>query len=302
MTTVVQPDTTRRFGSRVGAFISLTKPRIVELLLVETVPTMIVAKRGWPGIWLIVWTIVGGALAAGGAHAINMVVDRDIDALMERTRNRPMVTGVIQPAEAMIFAIVLEVVAFLLLWKMVNLYAAVLTASAMLFYVFVYTLWLKRRTEQNIVIGGAAGAVPVLVGWVAVTGELAWPPVILFAIIFIWTPPHFWALAIKYKDDYAAAEVPMLPVAHDIRAVGIKIMAYTLLLWGLTLAFSPIADMGAIYFVSAIVLGAAFVWYAAQVLKHGTPASAMKLFHWSITYVSLLFLAIAADQLYAAYA
>lgn len=297
MATVVQPESARRFGSRIGAFISLTKPRIVELLLVETVPTMIVAKRGWPGLWLIVATIIGGALAAGGAHAINMVVDRDIDALMERTRNRPMVTGLIQPAEAMVFAITLEVVAFAFLWWQVNLLSAVLTCSAMLFYVFVYTLWLKRRTEQNIVIGGAAGAVPVLVGWTAVTNSLDWPPLVLFAIIFVWTPPHFWALAIKYRDDYAAAEVPMMPVAHDIRAVGVKIMAYTLLLWALTLAFDPIADMGAIYLVSALVLGAVFTWYSGQVLREGTPAAAMKLFHWSITYVALLFLAIAVDQL-----
>jgi len=297
MTTVVEPVASRRSGSRVGAFISITKPRIVELLLVETVPTMIVAKRGWPGLWLVLVTIIGGALAAGGAHAINMVVDRDIDALMERTKDRPLVTGVIKPAEALVFAAVLEVAAFALLWWQVNLLSAVLATSAMLFYVFVYTLWLKRRSEQNIVIGGAAGAVPVLVGWAAVTGSLSWAPLVLFGIIFVWTPPHFWALAIKYKDDYAAAKVPMLPVTSDMRSVGIKIVAYTLLLWALTLAFDPIADMGAIYLVSALVLGAVFTWYAVQVLRTESPAVAMRLFGWSITYITLLFGAMALDQL-----
>jgi len=297
MTSVVEPVASRRSGSRVGAFISITKPRIVELLLVETVPTMIVAKRGWPGLWLVVVTVIGGALAAGGAHAINMVVDRDIDALMERTKDRPLVTGVIQPGEALLFAGVLEVAAFALLWWQVNLLSAVLATSAMLFYVFVYTLWLKRRSEQNIVIGGAAGAVPVLVGWAAVTGSLSWAPIVLFGIIFVWTPPHFWALAIKYKDDYAAAKVPMLPVTSDMRSVGIKIVAYTLLLWALTLAFDPIADMGAIYLVSALVLGAVFTWYAVQVLRTESPAVAMRLFGWSITYITLLFGAMALDQL-----
>jgi len=297
MTSVVEPVASRRSGSRIGAFISITKPRIVELLLVETVPTMIVAKRGWPGLWLVVVTVIGGALAAGGAHAINMVVDRDIDALMERTKDRPLVTGVIQPGEALIFAGILEVAAFALLWWQVNLLSAVLATSAMLFYVFVYTLWLKRRSEQNIVIGGAAGAVPVLVGWAAVTGSLSWAPIVLFGIIFVWTPPHFWALAIKYKDDYAAAKVPMLPVTSDMRSVGIKIVAYTLLLWALTLAFDPIADMGAIYLVSALVLGAVFTWYAVQVLRTESPAVAMRLFGWSITYITLLFGAMALDQL-----
>ena len=185
---------------------ALTKPRIIELLLITTLPTMIVAQRGLPPVWLMVATLLGGALAAGGANAINMVVDRDIDKLMHRTRNRPLVTGAITPRNALIFAIALEVVAFVELWAWVNLLSAVLAVSATLFYVFVYTLWLKRTSSQNIVIGGAAGAVPVLVGWAAVTDSLAWTPVVLFAIIFVWTPPHFWALAVKYKDDYQAGQ------------------------------------------------------------------------------------------------
>jgi len=299
MATALTPESRsvdRRLKSRILGFIALTKPRIIELLLVTTIPTMIVAANGWPGTWLVVATLVGGTAAAGGAHAINMVVDRDIDALMERTKNRPMVTGLIQPGEAMVFAITLEVAAFLFLWWQVNLLSAVLAVSATLFYVFVYTLWLKRTTERNIVIGGAAGAVPVLVGWSAVTNTLDWAPIVLFAIIFYWTPPHFWALAIKYKDEYQAADVPMLPSTTDIRTVGIKIMMYTLLLWGLTLIFGPVADMGLVYFISALVLGAVFVWHSAQVMRVASPKVAMRLFTWSITYITLLFGAMALDQ------
>ncbi|HEY6426190.1 MAG TPA: heme o synthase, partial [Acidimicrobiales bacterium] len=203
--------------STVGAYVALTKPRIIELLLVTTVPTMVVAQRGLPPLWLIVATVAGGALAAGGANAINMVVDRDIDRLMNRTKNRPLVTGAMSARAALVFALTLEVLAFVELWLAVNLLSAVLAISATLFYVFVYTLWLKRRSSQNIVIGGAAGAVPVLVGWAAVTDSLSWAPVVLFAIIFIWTPPHFWSLAVKYRDDYAAADVPMLPVVASMK-------------------------------------------------------------------------------------
>ena len=203
--------------STVGAYVALTKPRIIELLLVTTLPTMVVAQRGLPPLWLMVATLVGGTLAAGGANAINMVVDRDIDRLMNRTKNRPLVTGAMSPRAALIFALSLEVAAFAELWLAVNLLSAVLAVSATLFYVFVYTLWLKRRSSQNIVIGGAAGAVPVLVGWAAVTDSLSWAPVVLFAVIFIWTPPHFWALAVRYKEDYAAADVPMLPVVASMK-------------------------------------------------------------------------------------
>ena len=239
-------------------YVALTKPRIIELLLVTTVPTMIVAEQGMPPLWLIACTVLGGTLAAGGANAINMYVDRDIDALMERTKGRPLVTGAVTPRAALTFAIALEVIAFLFLWATVNLLSAVLAVTACLFYVFVYTLWLKRTSTRNIVIGGAAGAVPTLIGWSSVTGTLDWAPVVLFAIIFYWTPPHFWALAIRYRDDYAAADVPMLPAVVSVHRTAGRILAYTLLLWALTVAFSPVAGMGHLYLGSAIVLGAVF--------------------------------------------
>jgi protoheme IX farnesyltransferase len=285
--------------ARFGGFIAITKPRIIELLLVTTVPTMIVAERGMPSIWLMVATVVGGTLAAGGANAINMYVDRDIDALMERTKDRPLVTGLLNPTEALVFAIGLEVAAFCWLWLFVNLLSAVLAVSACLFYVFVYTLWLKRRSTRNIVIGGAAGAVPVLVGWAAVTNSLTWAPVVLFAIIFYWTPPHFWALAIRYKDDYSAAGVPMLPSVVDMRTVAVRILGYTVLLWALTIVFSPVADMGIIYLVSALVLGGVFTLMAIGLLRTPSTQKAMRLFHYSITYITLLFGAMAVDQLLA---
>ena len=283
--------------SKLGAYVSLTKPQIIELLLVTTVPVQIVAARGIPSLWLIVTTVVGGTLAAGGAHAINMYVDRDIDALMDRTRNRPLVTGVIEPRNALVFAIVLEVAAFALLWSTVNLLSAVLAVAACLFYVFVYTLWLKRTSTQNIVIGGAAGAVPVLIGWSSVTNSIDWAPVILFGVIFFWTPPHFWALAIKYKDDYAAADVPMMPVVADVRSTVRQMIAYTVVTWALTLLFAPVAGMGVLYVGAATVLGAIFTYQAYRLLRDASYARAMRLFGWSITYVSLLFGAMALDQL-----
>ncbi len=290
---------TRSVGgrSKLGAYVALTKPRIIELLLVTTVPTMVVAERGMPPLWLMVATVAGGTMAAGGANAINMYVDRDIDAVMERTKGRPLVTGEVTPAAALTFAVALEVVAFAFLWATVNLLSAVLAVSATAFYVFVYTLWLKRRSEHNIVIGGAAGAVPVLVGWSAVTDRLDWAPVVLFAVIFIWTPPHFWALAIKYRDDYSAASVPMLPSVRDARHVAVRILAYTVVLWALTLVFSPVADMGAVYLSSAVVLGAVFTLLAVRLLADSSPKAAMRLFGYSITYITLLFGAMAVDQL-----
>ena len=197
--------------TRIGGFIALTKPRIIELLLITTVPTMVLAEKGWPSTSLVLITLLGGTLAAGGANAVNMVVDRDIDALMPRTQGRPLVTGIVSPKEAMVFAIGLEAAAFVVLTVWANLLSATFALSAMLFYVFIYTLWLKRTSTQNIVIGGAAGAVPVLVGWAAVRNDIAWAPVALFVVMFLWTPPHFWALAIRYADDYRAAQVPMLP-------------------------------------------------------------------------------------------
>jgi protoheme IX farnesyltransferase len=293
----------RSSADRLRGFIALTKPRIIELLLVTTVPTMIVAEQGMPSLGLIVATLVGGTLAAGGAHAINMVVDRDIDALMERTKDRPLVTGLISPTEALVFAVVLEAVAFGWLWSRVNLLSAVLALSACLFYVFVYTLWLKRSSRQNIVIGGAAGAVPVLIGWSSVTNSLSWAPVVLFAIIFFWTPPHFWALAIRYRDDYSAAEVPMLPSVATYRDTANQIVAYTVVVWALSLVFVPVAEMGLIYTAVAVVSGAVFLAITIQLRRaEGEPAErrgaiAISLFRYSITYVTLLFGAMAVDQL-----
>jgi heme o synthase len=281
--------------TRVGAYMALTKPRIIELLLVTTLPTMIVAQRGLPPLWLMVATLLGGALAAGGANAINMVVDRDIDKLMDRTRNRPLVTGALSPSHALIFAITLEVVAFVELWAWVNLLSAALAVSATLFYVFVYTLWLKRTSSQNIVIGGAAGAVPVLVGWSAVTDSLAWTPVVLFAIIFVWTPPHFWALAFKYQDDYRAAHVPMLPAVATFKRTAREILFYSVALVGVSLLLAAVAGLGVIYVVSASVLGAVFVVMALRLWRRATPKAAMQLFSYSITYLTLLFVLMAVD-------
>ena len=282
---------------KLAGYVALTKPRIIELLLVTTVPTMFVAERGVPSVWLMVATIVGGTLAAGGANAVNMVVDRDIDSLMERTMHRPLVRGVMSPRAALTFAVVIEVVAFVWLFATVNLLSAVLAVSATFFYVFVYTLWLKRTTTQNIVIGGAAGAVPVLVGWSAVTNSLAWSPVILFLLIFFWTPPHFWALAIKYRDDYEAASVPMLPAVVSIEETVRKMASYTVVLVVLTVVFSPVADMGAVYLVSALILGAVFGVMVEAVRRRPTERTAMRLFSFSITYLTLLFGAMVVDVL-----
>jgi protoheme IX farnesyltransferase len=275
--------------------VALTKPRIIELLLITTLPTMIVAERGLPPAWLMAATLLGGALAAGGANAINMFVDRDIDKLMHRTSKRPLVTGAVTPRAALTFAITLEVAAFIELWAWVNLLSAILAISATLFYVFVYTLWLKRTSSQNIVIGGAAGAVPVLVGWAAVTDSLSWTPVVMFAIIFVWTPPHFWSLAVKYKDDYRAASVPMLPAVATFKRTAREILFYSVLLVAVSLLLAAVATLGVIYVVSASVLGLVFVAMAVRLLLKQTPKAAMQLFSYSITYLTLLFVIMAVD-------
>src|SRR6516162_5839890 len=295
----------RRLGaswawSTVGAYVALTKPRIVELLLVTTLPTMVVAQRGLPPVWLMVATLAGGALAAGGANAINMVVDRDIDRLMNRTKNRPLVTGAMTASAALVFALLLEVAAVLELWLAVNLLSAVLAISATLFYVFVYTLWLKRRSTQNIVIGGAAGAVPVLVGWAAVTDRLAWAPVVLFAIIFIWTPPHFWSLAVRYREDYSAADVPMLPVVASLKRATTEIVYYTIALVAVTFLLGPVAHLGWVYMITAAVLGAGFLYFVTRLwglAQNGQVGGrdAMRVFGYSITYLTVLFVAMAGD-------
>ena len=283
--------------SRIGGFVALTKPRIIELLLITTVPTMVLAEQGWPSWTLLLVTLIGGTLAAGGANAINMVVDRDIDKLMPRTQGRPLVTGLVGPREAMVFAIALEVVAFGVLWKWANLLSAVLALSAMLFYVFVYTLWLKRTSTQNIVIGGAAGAVPVLVGWAAVRNDVAWAPVVLFVVMFLWTPPHFWALAIRYADDYRAASVPMLPAVSTLEVTVRKMVLYTAVMVAGTLVLWPVASLGAVYGVSAVVLGALFLWGTIDLGRNPTPQRSMRVFGYSITYVTLLFTAMTVDVL-----
>lgn len=283
--------------SKVGSYIALTKPRIVELLLVITIPTMVLAQRGWPSIWLMVWTFVGGWLAAAGANAINMYIDRDIDKLMERTKNRPLATGAIRPRNALVFAITLEIVAFVILLAGANLLAACLAMSATAFYVFVYSLWLKRSSKQNIVIGGAAGAVPVLVGWAAVTNSLGWAPVVLFVIIFLWTPPHFWALAIRHTEDYRAAGVPMLPVVASMKETIRSMIAYSVVLTVSTLVLVPVANLGLIYGITALVFGVAFVIGTIALGSNPTEARSMRLFSFSITYVSAIFLALTLDVL-----
>ncbi len=266
-----------------------------------TVPTMIVANRGLPSIWLIVNTVIGGALAAGGANAFNMYLDRDIDALMKRTKGRPLVTGEIEPGEALVFAAAIEVVAFVWLALFVNLLSAVLAVGACAFYVFVYTLWLKRTSTQNIVIGGAAGAVPVLIGWSSVTNSVGWAALILFGVIFFWTPPHFWALAIKYEDDYSAASVPMMPVVEGHRATAAQMVIYSAVVWALTIAFWWVADMGWLYLAVAMGLGVAFTGGAVRLYqetdRQAQKQRSLRYFTFSITHLTVLFAALAADQL-----
>lgn len=283
-------------------YLALTKPRIIELLLVTTIPTMVVAANGIPGFWLVVATLVGGTLAAGGANAFNMVIDRDIDAIMQRTKRRPLVTGVMSPRAATVFAAALEIIAFAVLAIWVNQLSAWLAMSATAFYVFIYTLWLKRRSKQNIVIGGAAGAVPVLIGWSAVTNSLNWTPVLLFLVIFIWTPPHFWALAVRYRDDYEAAHVPMMPVVASLRRTTLEILVYSVIMWALTMFIGPAAHLGWVYALSATILGGLFTFYAYRLYRHAHQdkadvAEAMKLFHFSITYLTALFVLMAVDVL-----
>ena len=296
----------RRPRAIVQALVALTKPRIIELLLVTTVPTMLLAQRGLPSLKLVVVTLIGGTLAAGSANTINCYIDRDIDAIMKRTSRRPLVNkqGAVKPAEALVWGIVLGAGATALLGLMANWLAASLADAAILFYVFVYTLLLKRRSPSNIVIGGAAGCFPVLVGWAAVKGTVAIPAIVLFAVIFLWTPPHFWALAMKFRKDYAAAGVPMLPVVAAPAAVTRKIVWYSYAMVAATLALVPYA--GWIYGAGALGLGGWFLVEAhrlhAQVVRSATPAAGerpvpMRLFHLSIAYLTLLFAAIAVTAL-----
>ena len=286
-----------RATTTIRAYVLLTKPRVVELLLVTTVPAMVLADGGLPSLTLIGAVLVGGALAAGGANTINCWIERDRDRVMHRTQRRPLPSGKIDPRHALVFGVVLEAVAFVWLWSTVNLLSAALAVSAMLFYVFVYTIWLKPRSPQNIVIGGAAGAVPVLVGWAAVTGRLAAPAWVLFAIVFCWTPPHFWALSLRYRDDYAAAGIPMLPVARGITTAVRQILVYSVIVVAVTLSLFLFETMGVVYFVAAVGLGTAFVWQALELRRDATPQRAMRLFSFSNIYLALLFAAIAVDTL-----
>ena len=291
----------RSAGLIARSLFALTKPRIIELLLVTTMPTMMLAQRGMPRPGLLAVTLFGGALAAGSANTLNCYLDRDIDALMQRTSRRPLVVGGtrgVKPGEALASGVILGAASTLLLGLLVNWLSAALADTAILFYVFVYTLGLKRRTASNIVIGGAAGCFPVLVGWAAVTGTVSLPAVVLFAVIFLWTPPHFWALAMKFRDDYAAASVPMLPVVAPPAAVARKILGYSYAMVIATLALTPYA--GWLYGCSAVGLG---VWFlgGAHALRArvaaGAAAAPMRLFHQSIAYLSLLFAAVAVTAL-----
>jgi protoheme IX farnesyltransferase len=298
----------RRLRDTVAAYVALTKPRIIELLLVTTVPAMVLATRFVPGIelgdWLrlTIWTLVCGTLAAGSANAINQYLERDIDGLMARTRRRPLPAASVSPENALVFGILIGVISVAVMAWQVNLVAAALTLLAIAFYVVVYTMLLKRSTPQNIVIGGAAGALPPVIGWAAVTGNIGLPAVLMFLVVFYWTPPHFWALALRIRNDYAAAKIPMLPVVRGVAETSRQIGLYTILLVALTIIFALVANMGLIYLGAAVILGAIFLWRAWILVRQGTSperstAQAIRLYRWSIVYLTVLFVAIAVDAL-----
>ena len=281
----------------VRAYVALTKPRIIWLLLVTTVPAMVVAERGWPSTWLVAATLIGGMLAAGGANAINQFADRDIDERMARTRARPLPMGSVPPVHAAIFGLLLGALSILWLATTVNVLSSALAGAAIGVYVLVYTYYLKRSSTQNIVLGGAAGAAPPMIGWAAVTGDVGLEAVFLFLIVFYWTPPHFWALALNLVDDYRDAGVPMLPVVRGEEETKIQILLYSVMLIALTLIFAAVADMHAIYVGTALLGGAGFLWYAEKLRRSEGANGAMALFHYSIAYLALLFGAMAVDQL-----
>ena len=298
----------RTLGESVRAYIALTKPRIIELLLVTTVPAMVLATRQVPGIdwgswgWLVAWTLIGGTLAAGSANAINCYLDRDIDELMARTRRRPLPAHQVDPDRAVVFGLVLGVISFAVMGWFVNLLAAFLTLLAIAFYVVVYTIMLKRTTPQNIVIGGAAGALPPVIGWAAVTGDVGIPALLLFALVFYWTPPHFWALSLRIRKDYAAAGVPMLPVVKGIPETTRQIGLYAILMVAISIVLWAVAPMGIVYLFAAVGLGAVFLWQAYRLWQQGSSeegstAGAIRLYKYSISYLTLLFAAVAVDAL-----
>ncbi|MFV0319033.1 heme o synthase [Microbacterium sp.] len=290
----------RSLGRTIRAYVALTKPRVLELLLVTTVPVMVLAQQGLPSLWLVIATVIGGSMSAGSAATFNMYIDRDIDAHMQRTENRPLVTGEASPRGALVFAWVLAIGSTLWLGLTTNWLAAGLSALAIFFYVVVYTIILKRRTEQNIVWGGIAGCFPVLIGWSAVTGSLTWTPFILFVLVFLWTPPHYWPLSMKYKDDYDEADVPMLGATRNGSQVGLQVILYAWATVACSLLLIPVAAMGAVYSVSAVVFGGWFICESHVLYNRavrGEQPRPMRVFHASITYLTLLFVAIAVDPL-----
>ncbi len=295
--------TTSGWRHTAANYLALTKPRIIELLLVTTAPVMFLAQRGVPNLWLLAATLIGGILSAGSANTFNSVYDRDIDAVMHRTSNRPMVTGQISPRAGVIFGLVLGVISTAWFVAFVNVPAALLSVLAILMYAVGYTMLLKRRTSQNIVWGGAAGCMPTLIGWAAVTGTVQWPAVILFLVIFFWTPPHYWPLSMAFRDEYASAEVPMLPVEKGDEAVGRQIVVYSWVMVACSLALIPVASMGWVYAVSAVLAGGLFLaeahrlWSAARAQAPVNVLKPMRLFHYSISYVTIVFLAVAIDPI-----
>ena len=298
--TSTEPTSRHSLGRTVRAYVALTKPRVLELLLVTTVPVMILAQGGLPSLWLVLATVIGGSMSAGSAAAFNMYLDRDIDAHMQRTENRPLVTGEVSPRGALIFAWMLAALSTVWLWLTTNWLAAVLSAVAIFFYVVIYTMILKRRTEQNIVWGGIAGCFPVLIGWTAVTGSLAWPPVILFLLVFLWTPPHYWPLSMKYGKQYDDVAVPMLGATRSGSQVGLQVILYAWATVACSLLLIPVGRMGLVYTASALVFGGWFVYESHRLYNRavrGTEPRPMRVFHASITYLTLLFVAIAIDPL-----
>jgi protoheme IX farnesyltransferase len=282
------------------AYVALTKPRVIELLLVTTAPVMILAANGLPSIWVVLATLLGGALSAGSAGAFNMYIDRDIDRVMDRTKKRPLVTGEVSDRAALIFAYTLGVISIVWLGLTTNWLAAALSLGAILFYVVIYTLVLKRRTEQNIIWGGIAGCFPVLIGWSAVTGSLDWPPLILFLVVFLWTPAHYWPLSMKYRADYAAADVPMLAVVRDRTMVGSQVVLYAWATVAASLLLIPVGSMGILYAAVAVLSGGWFIVESHRLYGRavrGEEAAPMRVFHASITYLTLLFVAVGVDPL-----
>jgi protoheme IX farnesyltransferase len=292
---LVRPVTTNAGRASWTVYLRLTKPRVIELLLVTTLPAMLLAEEGLPSLGLVVAVLVGGTFAAGGANTINCWIERDRDRIMARTRRRPLPSGEISPRAALVFGLALEVAAFAVLTLGANALAASLALTAAVFYVGVYTIWLKPRSSQNIVIGGAAGAVPALVGWAAVTGSLAAPAWVLFAVVFLWTPPHFWALALRYKDDYAAAGIPMLPVVRTASAVTRQMLGYSVAVVATSLLLMATGAVGAIYLGAGIVLGVGFI--GSAIVVHRDPTRAITFFHRSNLYLALLFAAVGLDAL-----